>query len=125
MTTFRIVCLTLLIALPVLAQDNPRIYIEASESWTRESARPQRAEIIKTFGERCSSAIVTTKPEKADYTVLLEHEGGKGRIRRDNKFVVSNRDGDTLKSGSTRSLGNAVKDACEVLLKDWQAQKRD
>ena len=34
---------------------------------------------------------------------------------RDNKVVVFIKDGDSIYSGSTRSLGNAVKDAWEAI----------
>jgi len=61
------------------------------------------------------------KQEKADFIVILEHEGGKGWARKDNKFAVFNKDGDAIVSGSTRSLGNSVKDACVALMKDWTA----
>ena len=67
-------------------------------------ARPQTAEIVKTFGERCPDVIVNNKPDKADYVVLLDHEGGKGLIKRDNKMAVFNKDGDSIVSHSTRSL---------------------
>lgn len=80
-------------------------------------ARPQTAEIIKTFQERCPEIPVTNEREKADYVVLLDHEGGKGWVRKDNKVAVFGRDGTTIHSGSTRSLGNAVKDACQAIHK--------
>ena len=70
---------------------------------------------MKTFGERCPACIVTMKKERADYIVVLEHEGGKKLARRDNKVVIFNKDGDSIYSGSTRSLGNSVKDACEAI----------
>ena len=82
-------------------------------------ARPQTAEIIKTFGERCPDVIINNKPDKADYVVLLDHEGGKGLVKRDNKMAVFNKDGDSIVSHSTRSLGNAVKDACDAITNDW------
>jgi len=86
---------------------------------TRGGARPQTAEIIKTFGERCPDVIVNNKQERADYIVLLDHEGGKGIILRDNKVTVFNKNGDSIVSRSTRSLGNAVKDACDAIMSDW------
>ena len=77
------------------------IYVSDSDSWSmsggfggggdvvagasRGGARPQTAEIIKTFRERCRDLEVTMEKEKADYFVILDHEGGKGWIRRDNK----------------------------------------
>lgn len=119
--------------------DRPRVFITDSKSWeiagagggsssgfggaTRGGARPQTAEIIKTFGERCLSVIVNNKQEKADYVVLLDHEGGKGLILHDNKVAVFNKDGDSIVSHSTRSLGNAVKDACEAIMNDWPTRR--
>ena len=60
--------------------------------------------------------------EKADYVVLLDHEGGKGYARKDNKVAVFSSDGDSIVSYFTRSLGNAVKDACEAIAKDWPSR---
>jgi hypothetical protein len=115
------------------ADEKPRVFITDSKSWeisggfaagngaagggTRGGARPQTAEIMKTFGQRCPQVTVTMKQEKADYVVMLDHEGGKGWGRRDNKVAVFKKDGDMLFSGSTRSLGNSVQDACEAIIK--------
>jgi hypothetical protein len=112
-----------------------RVFISDSESWETSGnaggsngtfaahsaggARPQTAEIVKTFGERCPDVIVNNKPDKADYVVLLDHEGGKGLVKRDNKMAVFNKNGDSIVSHSTRSLGNAVKDACDAITADW------
>ena len=63
---------------------------------------------------------MTANKDKADYAVILEHEGGKEPFSKDNKFALFNKDGDVIKSGSTRSLGNAVKEACRVILNDWK-----
>jgi hypothetical protein len=138
----RYFCFTLLALLPAVAQaqDKPRVFISESQSWSstggglvvaaggvitagkrgKGGARPQTAEIIKTFNERCARCVVTMNKEKADYVVVLDHEGGKSLIRHDNKFALFNKNGDAIKSGSTRSLGTAVKEACEALTKDWQ-----
>lgn len=121
-----------------MAQDNKtRVFVTDSDSWQTSGgfagasvggnggvagsssggARPQTAEIMKTFAQRCPQVTVTINREKADYIVILEHEGGKDLILRDNKFALFNKDGDMIQSGSTRSLGNAVKDACAVIAK--------
>jgi hypothetical protein len=123
----------------LIAQEvtKPRVYISDSQSWQTSGgfggsgggfggissggARPQTAEIIKTFNEKCSSCTVTANKDKADYAVILEHEGGKDPFSRDNKFALFNKDGDVIKSGSTRSLGNAVKEVCRVILNYWRA----
>jgi hypothetical protein len=120
------------------AAEKPRVFITDSKSWeisggvggtsdafggsTKGGARPQTAEIIKTFGERCPDVIVNNRQEIADYIVLLDHEGGKGLILRDNKVAVFKRSGDALFSHSTRSLGNSVKEACDAVVKDWSAR---
>jgi hypothetical protein len=71
----------------------------------RGGARPQTAEIIKTIGERCKDSIVTIDKNKADYILILDHEGGKSVVRKDNKFAIFNKSGDAIRSGSTRNLG--------------------
>lgn len=120
--------------------DKPRVLVTDSQSWemtgasggssagfggeVRGGARPQTGEIIKTFSERCPEVTINNRKEKADYVVLLDHEGGKGYARKDNKVVVFNKDGDSIVSHSTRSLGNAVKDACDAITKDWPNRSR-
>jgi hypothetical protein len=134
-----VVLFCLCFSLALWGAETPRVYIEDSQSWEMKGglggtedafggtmsggARPQTAEIMKTFTERCgNNIIINNRKEKADYVVLLHHEGGKDMIRRDNKLVVFNRDGDSILSGSTRSLGNAVNDACSAIMKDWTAR---
>ncbi|HMK30815.1 MAG TPA: hypothetical protein VK473_14100 [Terriglobales bacterium] len=125
----------LVLALLAHAADKPRVFITDSKSWeisggsggTSEGfggsvhggARPQTAEIVKTFGERCPEVIINSKQEKADYVVILDHEGGKMWIQKDNKVAVFNKDGDSILSRSTRSLGNSVQDACSAIVSDW------
>jgi hypothetical protein len=100
------------------------VYVTDSQSWsmtgglasgTKGGSRPQTAEIIKTFGDRCPEVLITNERTKADYIVLIDHEGGKGWARKDNKVVVFNHSGTSLHSGSTRSVGNSVKDACKAI----------
>ncbi len=88
----------------------------------RGGARPQTAEIITTVGESCKEATVTIKQENADYILMLDHEGGMGVLRKDNRWALFNfnKDGDAAGAGSTRALGNAVKDACKCLVDDWK-----
>ena len=110
-----------------------RVFVTDSQSWSASGgfygvdgtvlgrseggARPQTAEIIKTFNERCPQLTVTMNKEKANYIILLDHEGGKVLVQKDNKVVVFDKEGDAIHSGSTRSLGNAVKDACMAIRK--------
>jgi hypothetical protein len=117
--------------------DKPRVYVTDSQSWQvggrgdaglgggSGGARPQTAEIVKTLNEKCRGVIVTRNEGKANYVLVLEHEGGKMWINKDNKYALYNKDGDSIKSGSTRSLGSSVKEACEALSKDWQDRSAD
>src|ERR1022692_1345634 len=133
-----------LLLIPAAAQTSTsdaqraRVFVTDSQSWQMTGnsggssdahashmsggARPQTAEIIKTFGERCSQVVVNNKQDKADYVVVLDHEGGKSILAHDNKVAVFNGAGDAIVSHSTRSLGNSVKDACEAIAKDWPSR---
>lgn len=123
-----------------LQADKPRVFITDSQSWEMRGAaggangafgaemhggaRPQTAEIIKTFGERCPGATVNNQQAKANYIVLLDHEGGKGYLRHRNKVAVFDaRSGDSVISKSTLSLGGAVEDACKGIMQHWATHK--
>jgi len=118
------------------ASEKARVFITDSQSWSiagasggaggayggsmAGGARPQTAEIVKTFGERCPQVIVNNIQTKTDYIVLLDHEGGKGALRHKNKVAVFARvSGDSIVSKSTHCLGGSVQDACEAITKDW------
>jgi hypothetical protein len=117
-----------------------RIYVADSQSWEMSGgwgaangtggghesggARPQTAEIIKTFNQRCPEYTITNNKDRANYAAILDHEGGKGALRHRNKIAVFNRDGDAIFSDSTRELGNSVKDACAAIQKDQASLKK-
>jgi hypothetical protein len=118
--------------------DKARVFITDSQSWevagysgggaggggssSHGGARPQTAEIIKTFGERCPGVMVNNIQEKTDYIVLLDHEGGKSVLQHRNKVAVFARvSGDSVVSKSTFSLGASVQEACEAIDSDWAA----
>jgi hypothetical protein len=124
-----------------IATEKPRVFITDSQSWemsgsaggangaiaaqSHGGARPQTAEIIKTFGERCSEVLVNNKQEVADYIVLLDHEGGKGYLRHRNKVAVfEHTSGDVVVSHSTLSLGGSVEDACNGILQHWATHSK-
>ena len=122
--------------------EKPRVFITDSESWEVEGsaggangvfaahsaggARPQTAEIIKTFGQRCPDVTVNNRQASADYIVVLDHEGGKGYLRHRNKVAVFERlSGDAVVSHSTLSLGGSVQEACEGIVKHWSAHGKE
>lgn len=122
---------------PALAQqDKPRVFITDSNSWevrgaaggsngsfgasSAGGARPQTAEIIKTFGQRCPQVIINNRAEVSDYVVELDHEGGKGLLAHKDKVAVFVRtSGDSIFSKSTLSVGGSVQDACAAILQHW------
>src|SRR2546430_14224383 len=120
---------------PPATQDKARVFITDSQSWevrgagggtsagfageTHGGARPQTAEIIKTFGERCPQVVTNNIQVNADYVVVLDHEGGKGFLTHRNKVAVFNRlSGDSVVSKSTLSVGGSVQTACEAMDQD-------
>src|SRR5579859_571283 len=120
--------------------DKPRVFITDSQSWemegaaggtggtfaahSRGGARPQTAEIIKTFGEKCPTVTVNNMKEKAAYIVVLDHEGGKGALRHKNKVAVFDaQSGDSIVSKSTLSLGGSVEEACRGIARHWAEHK--
>lgn len=109
----------LLISSMVLKAEQPRVFIANSNSWEwsmlKGGARPQRVKIMKTFNDKCPQITVTIREHKANFTVFLEHEGGKDPIAKDNKVAVFDHEGDLIFTNSTRSLGNSVKNACETI----------
>jgi len=140
LTVFALATLTTLVANAQSKNEGrARVFVPVSDSWSvggefaifdeggvgevSGGARPQTAEIVKTLHDRCPTLIVTRKEERADYILVLQHEGGKF-LRKDNKFAVFNADGDAIESGSTRSLGNAVKEACAAMVSDWAEVER-
>ena len=121
---------------PATPTDHARVFITDSQSWemsgggggssacfggaSHGGARPQTAEILKTFGERCPDVVTNNIQAKTDYVVVLDHEGGKGLLRHANKVAVFTRvTGDSIVSKSTMSLGGSVQTACEAIRADW------
>ena len=119
-------------------QDKPRLFVTDSNSWSTQGsaggshgtfaasssggARPQTAEIIKTFGQRCPEVIVNNRADASNYIVELDHEGGKGLLSHKDKIAVFvQKTGDSIFSESTLSVGGSVKDACAALLAHWSA----
>lgn len=110
-----------------------RIFVTESNSWSvsgesgefdgigggslEGGAKPQTAEIMKTIAKRkeCQGIVVTINRQKADYILMIERVGGRGVVQKDNKMALFNKEGDMVASSSTRSLGNAVKNACMAI----------
>ena len=76
------------------------------------------AATIKDLNQACPDADVTLNRKSADYTLIVgDTHGFPGE--KDKQAVLATADGKVIYSGSARLLGNAVKDACGAMLKNW------
>jgi PEGA domain len=97
-------------------------------SWGARStvdSHDETMEVTKDLQEDCSDVIVTLNRSNADYTVMLNRESRQNRgLRANSQVQVANRLGDVLGTNSTRTVGNASKDACQLILADWSQHGR-
>ena len=134
------------IAVSANAQDKPRVFVQGKGSenvssngaaggdhhwaaWGSKStidSHDESMEVTKNFQKDCSDVTVTINQSNADYTIMLNRESkqNRGLLRTNSQVQVANRDGDILGTSSTRTVGNAAKDACELILADWRAHGR-
>jgi hypothetical protein len=114
-----LVCLLLVVGVAA-AQDRPRVYLQAvSHGNTWNARRDQSIEMAKDFEKNCPGAALTITPEKADYTVVLSHIE-VGLFARENQIEVANKNGDVLSAADKSGIKGGVKDACRLILADWQ-----
>jgi hypothetical protein len=116
-----------------LAQDKPRVFIQGKGSqdvttsagrWSSRStidSHDESMEVAKDLQKNCAGVIVTVSQSNADYTVLLNRESkhNRGLLRTNSQIQVANRLGDMLGANATRTVGNASKNACQLILADW------
>jgi hypothetical protein len=114
-----LICL-LLVAGVAIAQDRPRVFLQAvSQGNTWSARRDQSIEMAKDFEKHCPDAGLTIAQEKADYTVILSHIE-VGWFARDNQIEVANKDGDVLSASDKSAIKGGVKDVCQLILADWR-----
>jgi hypothetical protein len=133
----------LALAATVSAQDKPRVFVQGKGSqdvstdgaaagghhWATFGSRStidshdESMEVTKNLQKECTSVVVTLNQSNADYTVLMNRESKKNRglLRSNSQIEVANRAGDILGTSATHTVGNAAKDACQLITSDWQA----
>jgi hypothetical protein len=125
------------IAVSTNAQDRPRVFVQGkgSENVTSNGADGgnqhgaasgstiESMEVGKNFHKDCSDVIVTINQANADYIVMMNRESEQNRalLRSNGQVRVANRAGDIISTKATRMAGNASKDACKLIVADWQA----
>jgi hypothetical protein len=133
--------LMLALTLTAAAQEKPRVYVSGKGTqnvatnasagrnrWFRAGhaestvdAHDESMEVNKDLQKNCSGITVTLNESAADYTVMLDRESKqkRGLLRTNSQIQVANRAGDLLGSSATRTVNNASKDACSLIVADW------
>ena len=76
------------------------------------------AATIKDLNQTCPGADVTLNRKSADYVLIVgDTHGFPGE--KDKQAVLATTNGNVIFSSSARLLGNAVKDICGAMLKNW------
>ncbi|HLZ39864.1 MAG TPA: hypothetical protein VKQ11_02820 [Candidatus Sulfotelmatobacter sp.] len=136
-SVFAIILLTSL----AVAQDKPRVFVQGKGSedvqssgsggggrhwgaWGSKStidSHDEGMEVSKDLQKNCPDVTVTLNQQNADYTVMLNRESKKNRglLRSNSQVEVANRQGDVLGTNATHTVGNAAKDACQLITADW------
>lgn len=131
------------IALSANAQDKPRVFVQGKGSenvssngsgvgghhwatWGSKStidAHDESMEVTKDLQKNCSGAIITINQANADYIVMINRESkqNRGLLRSNSQIQVANKAGDVIGTNATHTVGNAAKDACNLIVSDWQA----
>jgi hypothetical protein len=142
MKTWGLLCLVAF-ALSANAQDKPRVFVQGKGSenvssngsaagghhwaaWGSKStidAHDESMEVTKDLQKTCSGAIITINQGNADYIVMMNRESkqNRGLLRSNSQIQVANKAGDVIGTNATHTVGNAAKDACNLILADWQA----
>src|SRR5580700_11781366 len=129
-----------------MGQDKPRVFVQGKGSqdvtssgagggerhwgsWGSSStadSHDEGMEVTKNLQKECSGVIVTLSQANADYTVMLNRESKKNRglLRTNSQIQVANRLGDVLGTNATHTVGNASKDACQLITADWSQHGR-
>jgi hypothetical protein len=129
-----------------LAQDKPRVFVQGKGSqdvtssgsggggkhwgtWGGSStidSHDEGMQVTKDLQKDCAGVVVTLNQSNADYTIMLNRESKKNRglLRTNSQVQVANKMGDVLGTNATRTVGNASKDACQLIVADWAQHGR-
>lgn len=141
-----ILMFTITMAALSVAQEKPRVFISGKGSqnltasgnssgnrWFRTGSvratmdeHDESMEVAKDLQKGCSGVTITLNQTSADYTVMLTRESkhNRGLLRTNSQVQVANRNGDVLDTHATRTVNNAAKDACGLILADWSQHGR-
>lgn len=137
------VLLLITVTLSAGAQDKPRVFVQGKGSqnvssdgsggggkhwgvWSSKStvdAHDESMEVTKDLQKNCAGVMMTINQANADYVVMLNRESkqNRGLLRNNSQVEVANKVGDVIGTNATHTVGNAAKDACNLIVADWQA----
>jgi len=80
-------------------------------------------EVTKDLQKNCGGVMITINQTNADYVVMLNRESkqNRGLLRSNSQVEIANKAGDVIGTNATHTVGNAAKDACNLIAADWQA----
>jgi hypothetical protein len=83
-------------------------------------------EVTKDLQTNCAGVMLTINEANADYIVMMNRESkqNRGLLRTNSQIQVANKAGDILGTSATHTVGNAAKDACNMIVADWQTHGR-
>lgn len=135
--------LVLAIAVSAYSQDKPRVFVQGKGSenvssngsgagghhwaaWGSKStidSHDETMEVTKDLQKNCAGVTVTINQSNADYIIMMNRESkqNRGLLRTNSQIQVANKAGDVIGTNATRTVGNAAKDACNLIVADWQA----
>jgi hypothetical protein len=138
--------LVLAIAVSAYSQDKPRVFVQGKGSenvssngsaggghhwaaWGSKStidSHDESMEVTKDLQKNCAGVTVTINESNADYIVMMNRESkqNRGLLRTNSQIEVANKAGDVIGTNVTRTVGNAAKDACNLILADWPIHGR-
>lgn len=131
------------IAVTAYGQDKPRVFVQGKGSedvnskggggggshwgaWGSKStidSHDESMEVTKDLQKECPEVMVTINQSNADYIVMLNRESkqNRGLLRSNSQIQVANKAGDVIGTNATHTVGHASKDACNLIVADWQA----
>ena len=131
------------VTLSAAAQDKPRVFVQGKGSqnvssdgsggggkhwgvWSSKStvdAHDESMEVTKDLQKNCGGVMMTINQANADYIVMLNRESkqNRGLLRSNSQVEIANKAGDVIGTNATHTVGNAAKDACNLIVADWQA----
>jgi len=118
-------------ALPLAAQEKPRVWIAPSAAWrthgNSEGEIENRAvELSGDFARSCKEVVVNADLDKANYVVEINRRTKYVGITIERTDVAVYRwNADLVGGVSKSSIGAAVKAACEIMKKDWPDAPHD